>query len=403
VDDFEDTILSHAFSDLRHEVAPQVRPAGIAAAQQSVRHRRRVRVTVIAVIIGLLALLVPAGAFAALGAGPEHAPKVGSSTHPSPHDSSPPPSPSPSASSATPPPDGHITYNQLKNATITVPAWPSDAAVTGCLSGKITFSDGMKNFHQADLLYFGTPVYADVDGDGAEETMVLLTCGHDWVDTGQVLALDRDAAGAIVTIGPVAVQTGSIRRVCGVRPGADGSVDVQVADFLIQAGTQCTAQDAPYAILQWRTYRLVGDAFQQTGGETSFPVNHKVGDLTVSASNLIFTAASANSPNQTGSMTVTVHNAGPGAPPSTITVELPMFTNVSTPANCTKSDYPDRTYVTCPVASVAADGKKTLTLTLSIDSPTTVYVTPTVSVMAGEGCADPDNSNDTTHFNIIYR
>jgi hypothetical protein len=397
MDDFDDTILSHAFADLRDEVGPQVRPAGIGAAQQTVRQRRRVRVTVIAAAIAVLALVVPAGAFAALGAGPGRTPQVGTSTSPSPS------SPSPSGSdSSSPAPDGHITHDQLKNAKLTVPRWPADAGFPNCISGKVTFSGWSKFINEGESMSLRVPVYVDVDGDHAEETLVLLQCGTDSTGSQQVLALDRDAAGNIVTIGAVAVQTGAVKSICGVRPGADGSVDVQVVDFMIAPSEECTPRQAPYAIFQWRTYHLVGGAFRQTGGKTGFPANRKVSDLTVSASNLIFTA-SGNGTTQTGTMRVTVRNNGNAALPFTITLQLVNGTTVSAPANCVKTDYPQVTNVDCPVASVAPGASKTLTITLSIDAPATPDFLPRVVVHPADGYADPDMSNNEARFSITYQ
>jgi hypothetical protein len=197
------------------------------------------------------------------------------------------------------------------------------------------------------------------------------------------------------------VQTGAVKKICAVRPGAGGAVDVQVVDFALAPSDGCTAKQAPYAIFQWRSYRLAGGAFQQTAGPTSFPANPKVSDLTVSTENLKFTPSDSG-PHRRGTMPVTVHNAGHAALASTVTVQLVKGTRVTAPTNCAAIDDPQLTEVTCPVPVVAPGASTTLTLSLSIAAPSTPNFWPRVMVKPLDGYADPDMSNNTEKFLIIY-
>jgi hypothetical protein len=175
-----------------------------------------------------------------------------------------------------PAPDGRISMAELRSATIDVPAWPAEWL--DCLAGRQTFVDG-EVYRFADDLYpydrhlliqneTKQPAYGDVDNDGAQETIVVIGCY--WQGGGaQVVALDRDAAGSIVTMGTVIAMTGEIRvfHEESVRVLPDGTVEVSVGDY-----QNCCGSDVP---VQWqvRGYGWIVDRFHQVSGPTGFPPN----------------------------------------------------------------------------------------------------------------------------------
>ncbi|MER7279818.1 hypothetical protein ABT369_35800 [Dactylosporangium sp. NPDC000244] len=69
------------------------------------------------------------------------------------------------------------------------------------------FSGGNGGAHPP-LKLEGDPAYVDVDHDGAQETIMLLSCSPQGSDY-KVLAFDRDATGKIVTLGQVVGSAGS--------------------------------------------------------------------------------------------------------------------------------------------------------------------------------------------------
>jgi hypothetical protein len=88
----------------------------------------------------------------------------------------------------------------------------------------------------------GRPVYADVDRDGALETVINLTCSPQG-SAQQVLAYDRDIAGGIYLLGKVVGTAGpngrqgiDIERVHRIAAAADGRVNADVGDFFTCCG-----------------------------------------------------------------------------------------------------------------------------------------------------------------------
>jgi hypothetical protein len=156
----------------------------------------------------------------------------------------------------------------------------------------------------------GDPVYADVDRDGAQETVMLVVCSPQG-DDYQVVALDRDAAGKIVSLGRVVGSAGNlgkeghdIETIWAVRAGDDGQVQVDVGEYR----PCCDAIQASQH--QWRTYGWDGERFAQTGGPTSFGPNPKVTDLVVHPDTVHMTRQADGS--WKGTLRVTVHNGGAG-------------------------------------------------------------------------------------------
>lgn len=195
------------------------------------------------------------------------------------------PSPSAPPASTSPAPDGRVSLAELRNATLFIPAWPSDANFIGP-SGWVRFTGGESGTLPGTGIRLYLPDsavgYGDVDRDGAQETVVNIASGNEG-RSWQVLALDRDTEGKIVTIGPVVATTGPIQVIRDdVRVDGEGFARVQVGDFQVSAG------EDP-AVTQWqaRVYALRGDRFTQVGGATSFPENPRVTELVVTADDVV--------------------------------------------------------------------------------------------------------------------
>jgi hypothetical protein len=232
------------------------------------------------------------------GAAPGPAPSTGPSISTS-------VAPSPSAPTTAPAPDGRIPLDKLRNGTFTVPAWPTDN-LTGT-AGRLTFHDGQvlvpadDRFPFERTIYIGGVVYGDVDHDGASETIVELDCV---VQGGsqQLVALDRDAAGNIVTMGIVVATTGEIRVIDsnGFRVTSDGVVEARLGDFQV-----CCGDETPQT-WQVRGYGWNGRQFRQVSGPTAFPLNPAITDTSVTAGDLVLGPAVDGI--RRGTLTVTVRH-----------------------------------------------------------------------------------------------
>lgn len=262
--------------------------------------RRGLRTTLIAAI-AVLVLAVPLVLYFLLRSG-----STPEATNPpaaaEPTASAPAP-PAPAPTKRAPAPDGRIPLEQLKNATLDIPAWPADN-LTG-LSGRLTFRDGEVTsppdaafpFERHIVIF--TATYGDVDRDGAQETLAEIGCVTQ-NGSVQLVAFDRDTAGHIVTMGTVMATTGQVRVIDGrsVRVLADGSIPVKVGDF-----QRCCGDTTPQ-LWQTRTYAWNGHEFRQVRGPTSFPVNPAVTETGVTTSPLGFGPAVDGV--RRGTLTVTV-------------------------------------------------------------------------------------------------
>jgi hypothetical protein len=216
------------------------------------------------------------------------------------------------AASVTAPPDGRISLAALREATLDVPAWPADN-VQGP-SGRLRFhqgevpveprtvTDGQPPF--GDSVMIQSVTYGDVDHDGADETIVVLGC---LIEGGskQIVAYDRDATGAIVSLGQVTATTGAVRdiRDTRVRVTGAGEVTAPVADY-----QRCCADRTPQ-IWQTRGYALRAGRFEQVSGPKRMPVNPRVTSTQVSTGAL--TLGRAKNGFRYGSVQVTVtHHSG---------------------------------------------------------------------------------------------
>ena len=338
--------------------APHIRPRGVGAVVRTVRKRRTRKVAGVSAL-ALLAVFAP---LTVLGLTDRHAPDtpVGSRppTSAAPSASVSPPAASPSGPAA---PDGRLPASQLRNATLRIPAWPKGFS-EDCPTGSVTFRDGRDKARDLDVLQ-GDPVYVDVDHDGAQETVVLVACSPQGT-TYQVLALDRDAAGRIVTVGRIVGSAGNtgtqgsdIMTIWAVKAGANGQVRVDVGEYY----PCCDALQASQH--QWRTYGWNGKRFAQTGGPTEFGPNPKVTDLVVTADPLTMTRQENGS--WTGTLRVRIHNAAafrvPGQVQFALTVDATWRAQPGTECHFTPGESPLR----CRLPSLAPGADRVLTIQLT--------------------------------------
>ena len=398
----DDALVAGAFAAFRADVAPHVRPAGTTAAHETVRHRRRVR-TIAATALAVLVIGVPVVAYAAVEGDPHGPPSVPATGGPTASPSAAQPSPSQSlsasASPTTPPPDGRITQSDLGKATLRLPAWGPDDTTRLCPTGAVAFTSGRHHIADSEDVAIDDVVYADVDHDGAQETVVRLSCGGQG-NTFQVVAFDRDPSGAIVTIGQVTVDSDTIRAICGLRAGADGTtVEAEVGDYplplLCGDGTTEPAQ------FQWRSYGFDGTGFSQTAGPASFPVNPKVTDLKVTATDLTFAAAPAG--GYRGTMTVTVKNAGQSPMAYKLGISVQSGVQVVAPTGCAAQTYPQPVEdISCPQGSLAAGATRTVTFQLTTNSTATPDFLPAAGVMLSEGYGDWNENDNHAQFTVKF-
>jgi hypothetical protein len=263
-------------------VPPESPPPELPPPEEPAR-RRNLRVALITALAVLLVAIPLALYFVLRDDSPGASPVPEPSTAPS---TSAGVTPSASAPAPTPAPDGRIPLAQLRGATFTVPPWPTDN-LTGP-SGRLTFHDGQvlvppdSQYPFERHIIIGGIAYGDVDHDGADETIVEIDCV---VQGGsqQLVALDRDAAGQIVTMGTVVATTGEVRVIDGnsVRVTSAGVVEVRVGDF-----QRCCGDETPQT-WQVRGYGWTGRQFRQVSGAAAFPLNPAITDTSVSAGDLV--------------------------------------------------------------------------------------------------------------------
>lgn len=338
---------------------PLVAAAGPDAARAVFRRRRSTRAALGVVAAGLV-LAAPVTAYATGVVGDDATPDPGISIPPTtvpPPTTAPPSSPptaSPSTSGAVP--DGRISSAALGNAALDLPDWSSQMA-DRCPAGRVKFTGGEARKPGEDELSvrIANVIHVDVDRDGRKETVAKIGCSGVEMDETKVLAFDRDAAGDIVTMGQVVTNDGDIAVIGSIR-GARTAVEVQVYD----RGFEGVPSQVPQK--QWRAYSWNGSGFAQSGGPTAFPPNPYVTDLSVTGGNLTMRPAGDN--RLTGSLTLTVRNAGPvPATKPGVRVALPKgFTASALPSGCTASTIFDgSTVVQCGLSRLAVAATRTVT------------------------------------------
>ncbi|GAA4202119.1 hypothetical protein [Actinocatenispora rupis] len=266
-DQYDELLLRDTFERYRADELPAMVAPGAAAARRTLAYRRRRRTAVVAAAV-VLALATGGGAALVAIRPDHHAHRVPPATshRPSPDATSHSPTLSPRRSARKHVPDGRIGATDLAGATLDIPGWQSGGV---CAGGTYTFRGGTGTGDGFDVYLPGNgrvvlpgPAYADVDGDGADETVALVACGAQELNY-QAVAFDRDDAGRIVTLGSVA-RTPFVpmptARMDGLRTDPDGTVEVRWTQV---------RELSP--ISQWRGYRWSGGAFTQVGGPAALP------------------------------------------------------------------------------------------------------------------------------------
>ncbi|MEV4131172.1 hypothetical protein AB0J72_03305 [Dactylosporangium sp. NPDC049742] len=397
----DDDLLTSAFADFRSEASTHVKPAGTAAARATVQHQRKVR-TIAASTLAALAIATPVAAYAAAG-GDSNAPPVmpGAPTSAVDTATASPAAPETAASVTPSAPDGRISKTDLGNATLSIPAWPKGFAAD-CPHGSVKFSGGKAGDHPP-ARFEGEPVYVDVDHDGAQETVIILSCSPQGTDY-KVLAFDRDAGGKIVTLGQVVGSAGNtgrpgtdIETIWEVRAGDNGQVRVDVGEY------RPCCEMAQASQHQWRTYGWNGTTFTQTGGPTAFGPNPNITDVTATADTLTMTATGSGT--WQGTLKVTVHNNAQFATPGKLRISLgiPDAWTLQAVSGCTIR--PDELPVPCLADSIPAGGTKVFTL--KVTAPAAPQQTESkvwASAQDDKGAGYPGRNDSTpAKFQIVVQ
>ncbi|MEU5784987.1 hypothetical protein [Micromonospora lupini] len=298
--------LRERFTAYRVDVTTRAVGPGPDQARRTLRRRRQTRAVAVAAAAVVL-VLAPVVANAAMkGDRTPPVPAVSvEPTTPATPDATPTPASTPSGSasptgSATQAPDGNISRAQLLAARVDLPTWPETALSTCSTSNVRLATSSNKSFVPvlSDL-----PVgHADLDGDGAQETVAVVACRYGESSAKQVVAFDRDDDGRIVTLGRVVRTSDGVEDILGMTLTAAGSIDVRVADL-----QPCCDTPAYWPQEQTRTYRWKGGRFTQTDGPTKFGKDPRLTDLRLSMTHTLVAATGGR--KLTTVFTVT--NAGP--------------------------------------------------------------------------------------------
>ncbi|MFG3556494.1 hypothetical protein ACGGAQ_19130 [Micromonospora sp. NPDC047557] len=298
--------LRERFTAYRTDVTTRVVGPGPDQVRRTLRRRRRTTAVAVAAAAVVL-VLAPVVANAALK-GDRTPPVPAESVEPTSPPTTAPPPPTPSASqspSSTPTteagaPDGRISRQQLLAARLDLPDWPQIVPST-CTTSKVRLVTSSIN-NYIPLLTDLKVSHADLDGDGAEETVAAISCRYGEASAKQVVAFDRDDSGRIVTLGRVVRTTDGVADIRGLEVTAAGAVQVRVADL-----QPCCDTPTYWPQEQTRTYRFKGGRFVQTGGPTKFGKDPRLTDLRLSMTHTLV--------NVTGGRELTtvftVSNAGP--------------------------------------------------------------------------------------------
>jgi hypothetical protein len=200
-----------------------------------------------------------------------------------------------------------ITRADILAATLAVPAWPAKRAF--CPSGDVNL-DKIGPVTVEQQFSVGKVISVDVDRDGDTEAVAVFSCGYeDNVD--QVLAIGRDEHGGLRTLARV-VASGDAdpyMDVVDLRPGVDSAVDVYLYERISLADPNVVEK-------QWRSFGWNGRQFTQVGGPRQWTPTAPSTDLGVSVTTGPYGAASNGV--WTGTVTVTVTNAGPNRAPGVL-------------------------------------------------------------------------------------
>ncbi|NMO55272.1 hypothetical protein HH310_29320 [Actinoplanes sp. TBRC 11911] len=400
--DFEqDPRVAHLLNTTSHEATRFIQPRGVQAVRTTVRHRRRNRVVGVAALAAIALVGAPV---AGMNLTSDHRPVNPPAATTTPSD---PATPAPSTPQATPPsapasapgksPDRKITAKALRNATLTIPAWPADGFGTACPSGKVHFSGGRGG---SLLRLEGSPIYQDVDRDGAPETLSVLSCNMQGADY-QVLAFKPGKGGAVTTVGRVVGSgwdPGDIQKIWSIQPAGDGEIRVDVGEYRACCNMVQASQH------QWRTYGWSGGRFRQTGGPTSFGPNPKVTDLRVSSDGVPMTKQADGT--WKGTLTASVHNVAGFATPDRVQLGIRASGTWRATAAVGCTIDPDGLQpMICTMPAMAKGATRTVTVTLTAPAgtlPTTAELHAACVTEDGAGYPAKSSEDATTSIAITH-
>ncbi|MET8039922.1 hypothetical protein ABZU25_03530 [Micromonospora sp. NPDC005215] len=303
-----DPRLRQRLGAYRNDVISSVAGPGPDQARQLLRRRRRMA-AVAAAAVAVVLVVAPVVANAALNNDDRNPPVPAESVTPTPPPPSAPPTPppptgSPSSSIAPTAPDGRISRAQLLAARVDLPNWQPGEMEGGCATAKVRLRTDTDDTYVSELAEHAFR-YGDLDGDGAVETIAVVSCRYGEASAKQVVAFDRDRDGRIVTLGRVFRTGEGLRDVLATEVDRSGSVEVRVADIQPCCGTPGYLQRE-----QVRTYRWDGERFNQTDGPTAFGKDPRLTDLRMSMTHELVDVPGADT-RRTLTTVFTVTNAGP--------------------------------------------------------------------------------------------
>ncbi|WP_328652082.1 hypothetical protein OG598_30260 [Micromonospora sp. NBC_00330] len=360
-----DPRLRERLAAYRAETISQIAGPGPDQARRTLRRRRQARAAAVAVTAIVLAV-APIVANAALrddGSVPTPAQTGEPTTLPP---SAPAPTPStpltPSTTTTTSPaaPDGRISRAQLLAARVDLPAWPSYASHCATSDVRLRPSGrdtGVSTLADLDL------GYTDLDGDGATETVALVTCRLGEASAKQLVAFDRDGHGRIVTMARVVGTKEGLDDITDAAVTEDGKVRAQVADL-----QPCCSMPSYWAQNQWRTYRWDDGRFTQSDGPRSFGTDPRLTDLVLTGGNLVLGPAGADG-KRPGTLNLSLTNTG------SVDVAHVGFAEIGHIGAMSKADSSicvpwrggDDSGVTCRAAGLRAGERRAYTFHLLVD------------------------------------
>jgi hypothetical protein len=304
----DDDLLHEAFAN--YAAAAHVVPLGADAVRTTVRRRRLGR----AMLAGAVVAAVLVGSASAMALTVRRSPAPPTATAPPSPSVGPTPSvevsPTPSSVAARAP----VTDVEVRDATLTV-----TPLVPNCPAARVDFQAGVAPPgsvpDQVGVWRIHKTVPANLDGDPADEIAVLIDCRIGKGEGFEVVAVERDAAGQISTLGTVVVtEDGEFEEILDLERAEPAGVRVKVGNL-----HRCCVDVPERLQQQWRVYGWDGGRYAQIAGPSTFPPNPRLADLTVTVKPLVFGPVVYDESHdgwRYGRLSVTIRNNGPFPSPA---------------------------------------------------------------------------------------
>ncbi|MBB5867739.1 RNA polymerase sigma-70 factor (sigma-E family) [Allocatelliglobosispora scoriae] len=254
-------------------------------------------------------------------------------------------------------------WGRFRNATITVPAWGGPRR-SECHSGRLALN-AQAGFEAEGKLpvWVSEQVEVDLDADGVTESVAILHCSEGPESPGtEVVAYRLGADGKLALVGRIIGTRDGFGMIHHLSVAPDGVIVELSKDY-----TDTGQQNVPF---QRRTFRLVGGAFRQVAGPTSFAPNPAFATLAVRTTDLSLRPAAGGS--FVGRLTVTAANTGTLDVSSlALHLRLPSWIHPAGPGwtGCTgeTTGSPISLAVICPIPGPEAGGTVTVDLVFTAD------------------------------------